>query len=350
MKKGKNTEVQLIGLTGQTGAGKSTVTACFREKGFAVIDCDEVTRAVQKQPEVLAMLSANYGADILLPDGSLNRKMLAAIAFSEPKQTEKLNRLMFPPIREEISRRIEAETSAGKKYILLDAPTLFESGLDKICSRKISVLASKEVRMQRIIMRDSLSEEEARRRISAQQKDAYYTVRSDFVLHNNGTKDEFLRDGRALAAELTRPVNQDGKTAFVTLISIVLVIAVIMGLYTLTYRRIYNREYTDSVLACSEQSGLDPNLLYALSYCDKEADEALFSEKLSSLSILSADADVQTVAAVYYVGEEIGKQWLEDPAFSPDGKNIQTIPDEGAADFAESVENAYKIYKNLYGK
>lgn len=346
MKKNKNTEVQLIGLTGQTGAGKSTVTACFKEKGFAVIDCDTVTREVQSRPEVLKMLEANYGSQILQPNGSLNRKMLAAIAFSELKQTEKLNRLMFPPIREEIDRLIAGYKADGKKFILLDAPTLFESGIDKICTRKIAVLANEEVRLQRILMRDALSEEEARRRISAQHPDAYYTVRSDFVLRNNGTKEELLRDGKALADELTRP-NQDGKTALVTLVSIVAVIAVIMSLYTFTYRHLYSREYPETVAAFSEESGLDENLCYALHYCDPETSEEAFAEKLRTIP---AGADMRTAAAVYYAGGQTASKWLHDPAYSSDGIHLSTIPDTEADSFADQVEDAYRIYKNLYDK
>ena len=140
-------------------------------------------------------------------------------------------------------RRIAQAQADGKKYILLDAPTLFESGLDKICDRRVSVLASEEVRLQRILVRDKIDEQAARRRMSAQHPDSYYTVRSDFVLRNNGTREELLRDGRSLADELTRPVNQDGRTAIITLVCIISVIAIITGIYQLTFRIVYQRDY-----------------------------------------------------------------------------------------------------------
>ena len=147
----KPTGPLIVGLTGQTGAGKSTVTEAFAEKGFVVIDCDALTRELQTRPEVLSMLSQAYGPQILKEDGSLDRRMLAAIAFSEPKQTEKLGSLMFPPIKAEIDVQIKLAEASGKKNILLDAPTLFESGLDKICTRKVSVIAAEDVRRERII-------------------------------------------------------------------------------------------------------------------------------------------------------------------------------------------------------
>ena len=164
----KPTGPLIVGLTGQTGAGKSTVTEAFAEKGFVVIDCDALTRELQTRPEVLSMLSQAYGPQILKEDGSLDRRMLAAIAFSEPKQTEKLGTLMFPPIKAEIDVQIKLAEASGKKNILLDAPTLFESGLDKICTRKVSVIAAEDVRRERIIRRDGITEEEAVRRMSAQ--------------------------------------------------------------------------------------------------------------------------------------------------------------------------------------
>lgn len=338
----------VIGLTGQTGAGKSTVTESFTEKGFVVIDCDQLTRELQSRPEILSMLESAYGSQILLEDGSLNRKMLAAIAFSEPKQTEKLNKLMLPPICEEIKHRIAQAQADGKKYILLDAPTLFESGLDKICDRRISVLASEDVRLQRILARDKIDEEAARRRMSAQHPDSYYTVRSDFVLRNNGTREELLRDGRSLAAELTRPVNQDGRTAIITLVCIVAVIAIITGIYQITFRMVYQRDYPETVAAQSEQTGLPESYYFALAYCDKTENEADFAAKLEMLAQYAAGTDLKTLSVFYYAGEQQTLDWLADSAYSADGLKLDVIPDTAAEEFAGQVESAQKMYENLY--
>lgn len=349
MKKTANKNAPLvIGLTGQTGAGKSTVTQSFIEKGFAVIDCDQLTRELQSRPEILSMLEVAYGSQILLQDGSLNRKMLAAIAFSEPKQTEKLNKLMLPPICEEIKRRIAQAQADGKKYILLDAPTLFESGLDKICDRRVSVLASEEVRLQRILVRDKIDEQAARRRMSAQHPDSYYTVRSDFVLRNNGTREELLRDGRSLADELTRPVNQDGRTAIITLVCIISVIAIITGIYQLTFRIVYQRDYPATVAALSEQTGLPESYYFALAYCGQPESETDFSTRLEPLFKYADETDLKTLSVFYYAGEQQTLDWLADSAYSTDGLKLDTIPDEAAEEFANKVESAQKMYHNLY--
>ena len=144
---------------------------------------------------------------------------------------------MFPPIKAEIDVQIKLAEASGKKNILLDAPTLFESGLDRSVPAKSRSLPPKTSRRERIIRRDGITEEEAVRRMSAQHPDAWYTVRSDFVLRNNGTREELLEAGKNLAAQMVKAPNQDGKTAIVALVSIVLVIAVISGVYMLAYRQ-----------------------------------------------------------------------------------------------------------------
>lgn len=339
----------VVGLTGQTGAGKSTVTEAFAEKGFQIIDCDALTRELQSRPEVLSMLSRAYGPQIIKEDGSLDRKMLAAIAFSEPKQTEKLGTLMFPPIKAEIDVRIKQAEAAGKKYILLDAPTLFESGLDKICARKVSVVAAEEVRRERIIRRDGITEEEAVRRMAAQHPDAWYTVRSDFVLKNNGTKEELLEAGENLASQMIKVPNQDGKTAIIALVSIILVIAVITGVYTVAYRAIYPEDYQETAAAYAGTTGLSEYFLMALGHEADPESEAEFAETLSTLSALMPGTDGESLAAAYYVGPETAAQWLSDPSVSADGVTFSHIPDEAAADFANRVSQTATVYENLYG-
>ncbi len=336
----------IVGLTGQTGAGKSTVTQAFSENGFVILDCDGITRELQQQSAVLEILTAAFGEQIRAEDGSLNRKMLAAIAFSEPAQTEKLNNIMIPLIKAELENRIAAAAADGKRYILLDAPTLFESGVDKMCDRKVSVLAAEAVRLQRILARDSLTEEQARMRMSAQQKDAFYTVRSDFVLHNNGTKEELLQQGKELAASLTKTERQDWKTAVTTLVIIVAIIALIGGLYSLTYRRLYPRSYPETV-AVYVREELPDSLLYAVAYTEQPESEAALAEKLERLASLAGGQDETTLLAEYYAGSETVQGWLAG-GYSEDGVNLDTIPDEETAAFVDEVQQAQKIYYNLY--
>ncbi|MBR6789826.1 MAG: dephospho-CoA kinase [Oscillospiraceae bacterium] len=149
----------LVGLTGQTGAGKTTVSRAFADEGFVIIDCDKVTRELQAKPEVIETLAAAFGRIIVAEDGSLDRRALAAVAFASEEQTQKLGNVMYPIITAEIERRIDEAVRNGQNRILLDAPTLFESGIDKRCQKKIAVLASEELRLLRIIRRDGITED-----------------------------------------------------------------------------------------------------------------------------------------------------------------------------------------------
>ncbi len=178
---------QIIGLTGPTGAGKSSLTEVAQKSGFYVLDCDKLARkAVEKNTCGLKALVNVFGEDILLSSGELDRKKLAQKAFSNKENTELLNKTIFPFITELVREEMKI---AGK--IILDAPTLFESGLDKICDKTIAVTADTKIRLARIIERDGIDESAAMLRINAGKTDEYYKERADFVLYNNGDLEEF---------------------------------------------------------------------------------------------------------------------------------------------------------------
>ena len=173
----------IIGLTGQTGAGKSSVSKILLKKGLFVVDCDEVSREITKKGSQTNLeLAAAFGEDIILENGELNRALLAKRAFSNPENTALLNSITHPKIIDLIKEKIE---STDSRYIVLDAPTLFESGADKLCDKIICVIADKEIRIKRISERDSLSCEQINARISAQKEDEFYINRSDAVIYNN---------------------------------------------------------------------------------------------------------------------------------------------------------------------
>lgn len=179
-------DLRVIGLTGQTGAGKSTVSTLLEARGFQIIDCDQVTKSGIYDQSCLEELAECFGRDILEEDGSLNRRRLAQKAFSSPENTGKLNRITLPRIERAIRQRIDRLQQEGYREIVLDAPTLFEAGADALCCRVISVTASEEIRLSRIMKRDGLTEEAAVLRMKAQKPEDYYAERSDYVLTNNG--------------------------------------------------------------------------------------------------------------------------------------------------------------------
>ncbi|HWP50254.1 MAG TPA: dephospho-CoA kinase [Clostridia bacterium] len=202
-------QICVIGLTGQTGAGKSSVSKIIRSQGIAVIDCDEVSREVVANEKCcLADMALEFSIAILNMDGTLNRKRLSEIVFSDAKKLERLNALIFPYIRNYLKDKIEQLEVQGEQVVVLDAPTLFESGLDADCNSVISVIAPEALRLNRIVVRDHLTDEEARRRIAAQHKDSYYTARSQIVIINDKDQQELHVKTLELVGMLHRAISE----------------------------------------------------------------------------------------------------------------------------------------------
>ena len=180
----------VIGLTGQTGAGKSTVGESLLRRGMAWVDADAIAHDVADNEKVcLADLALEFTIDILNVDGTLNRKKLADIVFHDKSKLRRLNEIIFPYIIRAIEAELVRLQEEGHRYIVLDAPTLFESGCDRYCDVIISVVADEQLRLQRIMSRDGLTYAEAEARIQAQHRESYYVRRSDFVIENNDTVD-----------------------------------------------------------------------------------------------------------------------------------------------------------------
>mgnify|MGYP003290197471 CR=1 FL=1 len=183
-----NLDILVVGLTGQTGAGKSTVSKVFAENGFAVINADLISRkVVEKGTKCLDELAEVFSDAILNEDGTLNRKMLGNIVFSDKTKLEMLNSIIYPYITSEILEEIKIYSDSGQKLVLLDAPTLFESHSDDFCEIIISVLANEATRKERIIFRDGLTEKQAQDRMNSQHDAEFFAANSDFVIENNDT-------------------------------------------------------------------------------------------------------------------------------------------------------------------
>ncbi len=184
----------IIGMTGPTGAGKSSVSAVAQELDFKVIDCDLLARkAVEKGSHGLDAVTRAFGKDVLNDDGTLNRKALANAAFVNKEKTELLNKTLLPYIVELVN-----EQTVDSSLILLDAPTLFESGADQICTDTFAVLSEYEIRKKRIMTRDSLTEYEAVLRMNAGKSDEFYKGKTANIIYNNGDISQFTNEAKQL--------------------------------------------------------------------------------------------------------------------------------------------------------
>lgn len=179
----------VIGLTGQSGAGKSTVAKILNEIHYKIIDADMVTREVYEDD--------NLKQELLVAFESCDRKGISKIVFDNKEKLEELNTIIFPYIEKNIDEKM-----IGQKIVVLDAPTLFESGIDKKCDIIISVIAPREIRIKRIIERDRITREMAEKRINTQHDDTFFKQNSDYVIENFGRFDQLRRKTFDLIKEI----------------------------------------------------------------------------------------------------------------------------------------------------
>ncbi|MBQ7218263.1 MAG: threonylcarbamoyl-AMP synthase [Ruminococcus sp.] len=177
---------RIIGLSGQTGAGKSEVAGMLRELGAGIVSADVAAREAVEEADVKAALCAAFG-DVLNPDRSLNRARVARIAFSSEKNLKTLNSITHPRIVEIMLRKA---AECEQDIVIFDAPQLFEAHADVFCEKIICVLSDREKRLERIVRRDNLVKEEAELRMSVQFDERFFIDRSDSIIYNNGSVEE----------------------------------------------------------------------------------------------------------------------------------------------------------------
>ncbi len=188
----------VIGLTGGAGAGKTTVARWLAELGAAVVDADAIAREVVEpgRPAHQALVAA-FGPGILGPDGRIDRRRLARVAFGSGEALERLNRATHPHIIREIRRRLDELRASGCRVAVLDAPLLLETGLDGLTDEVWVVVADPEQQVARLAARAGLDREEAEARLRAQMAPEERLRRADVVIDNRGSPAETRRQVRA---------------------------------------------------------------------------------------------------------------------------------------------------------
>ena len=176
----------ILGITGGTGCGKTTLLKVIEEKGGLVLDCDAIYhQLLTRDDHLLNDIEARFPCTV--ENGVLQRKKLGSIVFSDENALMDLNKITHGAIKAEVLRLLET----APKLAAIDAIALFEGGLADLCDLTVAVTAPAEVRVQRLMKRDNISEDYARSRIAAQHDETWFREKCDRTLENNGTEVQF---------------------------------------------------------------------------------------------------------------------------------------------------------------
>ena len=185
----------IVGITGPTGAGKTSALRALEQLGGCVLDCDAIYHDMLRSDDGLRRALTDTFGSVFTADGHLDRQKLGTLVFGDPQQLERLNTIIFAHLPRELERRMAASPAP---IIGIDAINLVESGLSKLCDRTLAVLAPVEDRIRRIMARDGISEEYARLRVAAQKDDAFYRSHCTDVLENTSAAPEEFQKAASL--------------------------------------------------------------------------------------------------------------------------------------------------------
>lgn len=199
--------MKIIGLAGASGSGKSVFCEILARRGIVTIDCDEISHAVQEKgtPCFLELVEA-FGGEILFPDGTINRSALASLVFSDEEALADLNRIMHKHILDALHRQL-FDLSATERFVIVEAPVLFESGLDRECDLIVSLVS--DHKEERIVERDRMNVRDARARLSNQLDDEELVERSDFVIRNDSALLHLEEEADRLIAHIEQMLAQE---------------------------------------------------------------------------------------------------------------------------------------------
>jgi dephospho-CoA kinase len=181
----------IIGITGGTGAGKTSAVKALQTLGAMVLDCDEVYHEllisnIEMKKDIEAVFTD------VTEDGKINRHKLGKLVWDDPEALQKLNEITHKYVGDELDRRIDKFRKQGASFVVIDAIALLESGQGKRCNIIIGVTAPQKIRISRIVKRDNISIEAAQARINAQKPESFYKDNCTYILENTyDTQEEY---------------------------------------------------------------------------------------------------------------------------------------------------------------
>lgn len=185
----------VVGLTGNIGCGKSSLSELLISKNIDVIDADIISREIMYDKELLEIIFYEFGTEIKNNDGTLNRKKLGNIVFNDDDMLMKLNSITHPAIKRKINDRIIDISNQGKNIVVIDAALLIEGKFLDLVDKLVVITCNEEVQLNRVVNRDNMTKEEALKRINSQMKQDEKIKYADYIIDNskdmNNLKDEF---------------------------------------------------------------------------------------------------------------------------------------------------------------
>ena len=187
----------IIGITGGTGCGKTTLLTEIEKLGGLVLDCDAIYHELLTRDDAL-LNAIEHRFPGVVENGQLNRKKLGAIVFSDEQALLDLNTITHGAVKQEVLCKLESRPALAA----IDAIALFEGGLAELCDLTVAITAPVETRVKRLMARDNIPEDYARSRIAAQHVESWFRERCDEILENNGDLDSFRSKCLAFLARL----------------------------------------------------------------------------------------------------------------------------------------------------
>ena len=197
-----------VGLTGSIGCGKSSLSNILKKHDIPIIDADIKGREIYENKELLRDIEKSFGSSVINKDGTLNRKNLGKIVFNDDYKLEKLNSLTHPVIQNMIKDDLNKYEKFGKKIAVVDAALLIEAGFMNMLDTLVVVTCSEEVQLQRVVLRDNCSEEDAMGRIKSQMPQDEKVKYAEFVVDNSGTIEHLEKEAEKLINSLKEKIEE----------------------------------------------------------------------------------------------------------------------------------------------